>query len=97
VKFTKTKKRREKMKTLIKTWSFWFIVVSEAFNFTLLVFADNLCAAIWSALAAYWACNSLYLEIKRSYLECDNLKLACRLFLATEMLKKYKKEKQEEK
>jgi hypothetical protein len=85
------------MGKLIKEWTFWSVAILAAIYFVSLITVKEYKTAVWVGIAAYWACNSLYLEIKRSYLECDNLKLACRLFLATEMLKKYKKEKQEEK
>lgn len=77
------------MKTLIKTWSFWFIVVSEAFNFTLLVFADNLCAAIWSALAAYWVIESLLSDQKNIELLMSDVELSRQLLMTTMLLKKY--------
>jgi hypothetical protein len=85
------------MKKLIKEWTFWSVAILAAIYFVLLITVKEYKTAVWVCIAAYWACNSLYLEIKRSYLEYDNLKLARQLFLTTDMLKKYKKEKQEEK
>lgn len=80
------------MKKLIKTWSFWVVVISTITYSVVLMSKLEYESMLLLTFAAYWACYSLFLEIKNSSLTCDNLKLACQLFLTTEVLKKYKKE-----